>query len=887
MALTVGQKLGPYEIESPAGAGGMGEVYKARDTRLDRTVAIKVLPESTAQNPDLRARFEREAKAISSLNHPHICTLHDIGHQDGVDYLVMEYIEGETLAERLKKGPMDIPEALGIAIEAADALDSAHRQGLIHRDLKPGNIMLTKDGAKLLDFGLAKTQIGAGEGDSFSAITQTTPLTGVGTLIGTIQYMAPEQLEGAEAEKRSDIFAFGVVLYEMIAGQSAFAGKSQASLIAAIIERTPTPITTLKPMAPPGLDRLIQKCLAKDPEARWQSIRDLADELRWIAQSGSQAGIAAPLSARRRFRFRLAWGVAALALLSTAALAFVILTQKDAPDRVRRYTIRPQPDLQSMFWPVISPDGSKLAFQGVDTSMTQSIWIRSLNSLESHRLPGTEGAGRPFWSPDSRYLAFVINNKQIKKILVAGGPPQLIGEAEFVADGTWGTSGNMLLDGRKIDSILQISASGGLTRPVETIYSIDSKNNNYAWPYFLPDGKSFLFTRHRDTRGFSNDFELMVGSVESKETRALVTADSRVVYTTNGYLLYVQENVLLAYAFDASSWELKGEPIPVAENVPSGVFGRAGFSVSDEGTLILDNSSSGDQTELVWVDRSGEIISKVGNPNIYDDIALSPDGKSLAYIVSNSSDESRDLWVHDLKRDIASKLTFGAERIWSPIWSRDAERLYFTRMTSGKYLLWSKASNGAGAENELFDSGVNEGVITDVSSDGKTVCYTSVAPRFDVWLRSLSGGDSARRVTNSDFTEFGGKISPNGRFVAYSSNESGDFKTYVRQVDGGGGKWQISKDVGLYPIWRADGKELYYLAAGRQVMAVEVDIEGALVIGAVEHLFEREVKIGDFRMSPYQVSADGQRFLLNALMSKKEERGFVVIQDWYKELLDR
>jgi len=803
----------------------------------------------------------------------------------------MEYIEGETLSERLKRGAMDVQEALGIAIEAADALDSAHRQGLIHRDLKPGNIMLTKDGAKLLDFGLAKAQFGSGPADH-SAITQTTPLTGAGTLIGTIQYMSPEQLEGSEADNRSDIFAFGVVLYEMIAGQSAFAGKGQASMIAAIIERTPTPITTIKPFVSPALDRLIQKCLAKDPEARWQSIRDLADELRWIAQSGSQAGIAAPLSAKRRLRFRLAWIVAALALISTGVLAFSMFTQEDPPDRVRRFTIPPQSDLRSMNWPMISPDGTQIAFLGRDTSGAESIWIRPLDANVAHPLPGTIGAGRPFWSPDSKYLAFTLKSKQLKKIRVAGGPPQLVGEGDFIADGSWGVGGNILLDGRASDSLQQVSATGGVIKPLTTIYK-GGIQGQASWPYFLSDGKRFLFVSDKDTiqtTGRLRAFVLNVGSNESTDVHRLTTIGSKVAYTSDGYILYVRDNVLLAQEFDENTSELRGEPMPVAENVPANPgSGQAGFSVSNEGTLVFDQSSPSALNELYWLDRTGEIISKVGVSNEYSDLALSPDESTLVYIISNSAENSRDIWSQDLKREISSKLTFSDSPNWNPIWSPDGSNVFFTRGTLPNFTMWSMAADGSGSPEPLFGGDSIPGLFTDISSDGALISYTSLLPTANVWIKSLKNEDSAWQITSSKAQEWGGRISPNGRFVAYVSDETGKNEVYVRQIHGAGGKWQISKNFGIFPIWRADGKELFYLSdVGRnappKLMAVQVQTEPGFVIGKTATLFSNQFNLKFFTFSPYQVSGDGQRILANIMLKKQAENGFVVVQDWYKEL---
>jgi len=485
LALENGAKLGPYEILSPAGAGGMGEVYKARDTRLDRTVAVKVLPDIIAGSADLRSRFDREAKAISSLSHPNICTLYDVGHQEGIDFLVMEYLEGETLAERLKGGPLPIDDLFAFAIQIADALDKAHKIGLVHRDLKPGNIMLTKGGAKLLDFGLARLQASAGPDQAGSGLTVTTPLTGKGTILGTLPYMSPEQLEGKEVDGRSDIFSFGAIMYEMATGKRAFDGKSQASLIASIIKEQPRPITQLEPLAPPMLDRVIRQCLEKEADHRWETAGDLKRALEWIAEGGSQVGIPAVVSTRRKRRERILW-VVTMALAAVAATFGVLEVTRTTPTpKVARWIIPPAAGLTSITWPRLSPDGSTIAFQAVDSSGQSGIYLRPLNSLEPHLLVRIQGEGaRLFWSPDSKQLAFFETN-QLKKVSIAGGLSQIVCEATG-ADGSWGSTGVILFDGGLNDSVRQ---PGPVSCPTANTFCI--------WPTVIRRPRS---TRSRSGR---------------------------------------------------------------------------------------------------------------------------------------------------------------------------------------------------------------------------------------------------------------------------------------------------------------------------------------------------------------------------------------------------
>ncbi|HEY3124597.1 MAG TPA: protein kinase, partial [Thermoanaerobaculia bacterium] len=553
MTLASGSRLGPYELVSAVGAGGMGEVYKARDTRLERTVAVKVLPPHLSASPEARQRFEREAKTISQLSHPHICALYDVGNQDGVEYLVMEYLEGETLAERLVKGPLPSDQTLRHGIEIADALDKAHRQGIVHRDLKPGNVMLTKSGVKLLDFGLAKAVQPVSSASALTSLpTEGPALTAEGTILGTFQYMAPEQLEGREADARTDIFAFGAVLYEMATGQKAFSGRSRASLIGAILKDEPPPISTIQAMAPPTLDRVVRTCLAKDPEDRWQTARDVVLELRWIAE-GSQTGIALPAIAARRSRERVAWILAALFGIGLAlTLPLSLLRRPRGSGEGRALKLSVLPPEKAAFVPgmiALSPDGSRLAFVAGGAEGKNLLWVRPLDSLEARPLPATEGAYAPFWSPDSRFLAFFAEGK-LKKIEASGGPPQLLYTlmSPVGRGGTWNREGVILFAPSPGGPLFRIPDAGGAASPV-TKFDDTRQENSHRWPVFLPDGRHFLYfarSRQKENRA------IFVGSLDSKETRFLMNGTSNVLFApgssggSEGHLLFERDGLLVA-----------------------------------------------------------------------------------------------------------------------------------------------------------------------------------------------------------------------------------------------------------------------------------------------------------------------------------------------------
>ncbi|NIS15619.1 MAG: protein kinase [candidate division Zixibacteria bacterium] len=882
MALDSGRKLGPYEIESAAGAGGMGEVYKARDTRLERTVAIKILPESMAGNPDLRARFDREARAISSLNHPHICTLYDVGHENGTDYLVMEYLEGESLDQRLFNGPLEAKELLEYAIQIADALDKAHRQGLVHRDLKPGNVIITKSGAKLLDFGLVKLSMESGLGGNIHNITQTTPLTGIGTILGTVSYMAPEQLEGQEADNRSDIFSFGAMLYEMATGQKPFEGKSQATMIAAIMERDPRPISEIKPMLPPAINRLVKKCLAKDPDDRWQSAKDLCDELKWIQQSGSRAGIPARVASRRKKRFRLGWTIAGVMTLASIILGAMLVIQPEQEINVRRFRIGDFEHLNNVNWPRISPDGRLLAFRATDSLGNSSIWIRPMNSLNSYPLAGTENAGRPFWSPDSRYLAYFINN-QLRKVPASGGPVQLICETDGY-DGCWGSSGIILFDNSVGDSIRQVPASGGVATAA-TVIDRERGENMHAWPAFLPDGKHFLYLAQVDTTSAAlGDDVVCVGSLDGGFRKELFRVSSRIEYSPAGFILHERQGVLLAHPFDANKLEITGEPIPVAENVGQ-YFNASLFSVSNEGTLVYQTGSDMGMSQLVWFNRGGQPLDTVGNPAPYRDIALSPDESRLAYQLFDIQKMSDDIWVYDLVRDVPTRLTFEESReIW-PVWSPDGMKIIYAELNDGYYRLMERQANGLGEARLLLEAEEGSVGASDWSRDGKTISIFHFLGDGDIWLMNDPDSGKHRVFTDTPHSEARSRISPNGRYIAYQSDESGRSEIYVRELSGQGGKWQVSADGGFQPLWRTDGRELYYSNENWDIMAVSVATDGETFQADIPmKLFNQRYNTAGLRQTRFVASADGQKFLMNVALNKENNAEMAMVLNWDAEL---
>ena len=883
MTLAQGTRLGPYEILAPVGAGGMGEVYRARDTRLERTVAVKVLPAHLSRSEEIRQRFEREARAISSLSHPHICALYDVGNQDGTEYLVMEFLEGETLTDRLSRGPLPSEQVLRYGIDIADALDRAHRQGIVHRDLKPGNVMLTKSGVKLVDFGLARMAASI-PGNSSISILQTQAgmnLTQEGTILGTFQYMSPEQLEGKEADARSDIFAFGAVLYEMATGQKAFSGKSQASLIASILSAEPPAISTIQPMTPPALDRVVKTCLAKDPDDRWQTAHDVMLQLKWIAEGGSQAGVPAPLVARRKSRERLAWAVAAVLALATIALAALeIARPRAASARIVRSSILP-PEKTAFHLisdgagpPALSPDGQQIAFTARDSSGKALLWVRSLDSLAARPLPGTEDAMYPFWSPDGRHIGFFAGSK-LKTIEASGGPALALCDAADGRGGTWNKDGIILFEPHFREPIFRVAATGGKPTPV-TKLDESRRETTHRYPFFLPDGKRFLY--EAASHSVSTDSELhaiYLGSLDGKPPKLVVNARSKPLYAA-GHLLFVRQKTLMAQPFDAKSLTLSGEPFPVVGNVQEDPgFFTAVFTVSDNGVLAYqEGGGSGDQAQLTWFDRSGKKLEAVGPQGNLWNPRISHDGRRAVFTMGDPG----DLWVEDLSRNVPTRLTFDPADDNNAVWSADDSRLLFLSLRSGGGDIYGKPSSGTGADERLVSSASVKDP-SSVSPDGRWLLMSVLNPKtkWDIELLSLPD----RKVTDflkTDFDELQGEFSPDGRWVAYSCNESGRHEVYVQPFPGPGGKWQISSAGGTNPVWRRDGKELFYLASDRKMMSVPVRIGAAFEAESPRPLFDVRVKSDPDRH--FDVTADGQRFLITLPLGDETSPPITLVQNW-------
>jgi serine/threonine protein kinase len=618
MPIQAGSRLGPYELVAPIGAGGMGEVWRGRDTRLDRSVAVKILPASFAQDEQFRVRFEREAKTISSLNHPHICTLFDVGQEGDSQFLVMELLEGESLADRLQKGPLPLEQVVKFGAQVAEALDGAHKQGIVHRDLKPGNVMLTKTGAKLLDFGLARTGAGvAGLSGSTELPTEVKPLTTAGTVIGTFQYMAPEQLEGTEADARTDIFGLGALLYEMATGRRAFEGKSKTSLIAAILSTQPPPISSVQPVMPPALDHVVRRCLEKDPDDRWQSAHDVASELRWIADAGSQAGVPATVTLRRRSRERLAWGLVALLAAATTLLAIVGLRSSGTPVAAFRATLEPPPGTSLIPFDelglALSPEGRRLAFVALAGDGSKQIWIRDLSDMSATPVPETSGAWYPFWSPDGRFLAFFADGK-LKKIDLRGGSPQVIADAPSGRGGSWGPGDVILFAPNITTGIHSIPATGGTPTPVTRF---DSKQDtSHRWPRFLPDGRHFLFHLRVHVAGKPEVGRLMLGSLDSPEVTLLIDDATNAEYVKPGYLVFGRSGSLYAWRFDTGRRRLIGQPTPIVKEKVSFWEPKnlLAFTASDSGTIVYLPEAV-PKTTLQWADASGRSLGTLG-PNL-------------------------------------------------------------------------------------------------------------------------------------------------------------------------------------------------------------------------------------------------------------------------------
>ncbi|MBI2678275.1 MAG: serine/threonine-protein kinase [Candidatus Koribacter versatilis] len=890
MPITTGSKLGPYEIIAAAGAGGMGEVYRAKDTRLDRIVAIKVLPTHLNQDPALKERFEREARAVSALSHPGICVLHDVGSQDGVDFLVMEFLEGETLEKRIEKGPLAAADILRIGTEMANALEKAHRQGIVHRDLKPANIMLTKAGAKLMDFGLAKR----GDPNTLaSALTEMTvsqkKLTSEGAIVGTFQYMAPEQLEGAEADQRTDIFAFGEILYEMAAGQPPFKGKTKASLIASILSSEPPSIASLQPLTPPGLDRIVRICLEKDPDERFQTVHDLKLQLEWLAEGGSLAGVPAPVAHRRKHRETLAWALAAALLAVTAAAGFFLWRLTATPQPVMRATLLP-PEKSNLVAigiggapAVISPDGKMVVYGAMGPDGRTLLWLQRLDATTPQQLPGTEAGAYPFWSPDSRYLGFFTTNA-LKKIDITGGPPQTLCDANQGRGGTW-SKDNVVVFGLREGPLMRVPAAGG--PPVAVTQLNRSQNEGtHRWPLFLPDGKRFLYMAGPNGND-NNRNVIFVGSLDSKETRQVLGASTNVQYA-EGYLLYRRENTLMAQPFDAKKADFTGDPMPLIEHIRfDGSVSRAIFSVSETGILVYQSGLANSGSRLTWFTRAGKSDGVVGDVGLFYNVALSPDGKRVATTLVEGTATATDVWMFDVARNIRTRFSFNPDREFIPVFSPDGKQVvYGDDAGTNGFLVKVRPADGSAPEQALTQTNPQNLAALDWSRDGKYLLCIGRGQgvnsgALDIWAIPMGGDRTPFVVLQDQFSKDSPQFSPDGRWFAYQSNESGRDEVYVAPFPGPGAKFQVSNNGGRLPKWSKDGKELYYISLDQKMMAVPIVLGSASVQpGAPQELFP--VRVPPIR-AVYVVGAD-RRFLINTIGEASDTVPISLFTNWASTL---
>ena len=812
MPLASGTKLGPYEIQSPLGAGGMGEVYRARDTRLDRIVAIKILSTHLSDNPEIKQRFEREARAISSLNHPHICHLYDVGSQDGTDFLVMEFLEGETLFDRLRKGPLPLNELLKIGTEVAEALEVAHRNGIVHRDLKPGNVMLTKTGAKLMDFGLAKpSALGSAPSGSSPVLLSAartldihspmSPLTTAGSVVGTIQYMSPEQLEGLEVDARSDIFALGALLYEMTTGKPAFGGKSQITVASAILEKDPDPISTVNPLSPAALDYLVARCLAKDRQERFQSAHDVRLQLQWISVPVATASVP-PVKQKSS---RLAWILACLLLLM-ALVAAAYLRLATRPVAVVWSSILPPPGTVFVTRgndagpPVLAPDGTRIAFTARDDKGKVLLYVRMLSSVTTQALAGTDGAIYPFWSPDGRTLGFFADHK-LKKIDAAGGPAQNLCDAAAGRGGAWGKDGTIVFAPSQTHGLMKVSASGGEPEPASNLDTSKSKNS-HRWPYFLPDGKHFLYWA-RNSGGVQED-TLYVGTLGSLQPKVLTKSETMAVYAS-GYLLFLRGQTLMAQPFNPRRVEIVGDATPVAEHVASDNNSNIPiFSSSDNGVLLYQARDEVARGNLTWYTRDGKQSSAISQPDDYFSPALSPDGTRLAVAIGNIGQGTADIWIFDLERGTKTRFTFGGADKYHPVWTPDGKTLYYSSNAHGPQHIYAKSVDGSEAERTVVGRGDEMAYPGSISPDGKYLAYVFRSANdgrqnFDLWALPLSGDGKPFPVVQNNFGNGLPAISPDGKRMAYSNTESGRGEIYITAFPGGGTKWQVSTNGGIQP----------------------------------------------------------------------------------------
>jgi eukaryotic-like serine/threonine-protein kinase len=872
MTVATGTRLGPYEIVSQLGAGGMGEVWQARDTRLDRTVAVKILPATLASSAQFRTRFEREARAISQLNHPHICTIHDVGSENGTDYLVMELLEGESLAERIARGPLPLPDVLRYGIQIGEALDRAHRSGIVHRDLKPGNIMITKSGAKLLDFGLAR--ISGGTRSAPDTPTEHMPLTAEGTIIGTFQYMAPEQLAGDEADTRTDIFAFGAVLYEMLTGRRAFQGKTKTSLIGAIVGGAPQRVSEIQPTTPPALEHVIARCLAKEPDDRWQNAHDIAEELRWISEAGSQAGVAVPVMSRRKNREKWLAALAVLLLASTSILGWGLWRQRSRTVPVRRARVVPPPKAQFELDDhhsasvTMSPDGRYLTYAASVFPDPPQLWLHDRQTGESRALGDVHG---PFWSPDGRSLGFY-GQGRLKRVDVSGGPAVSIAESSNGRGASWSADGTIVFEPHWRDALYKVAATGGTPVPL-TKLDESLGETTHRWPWFLPDGRHFLYLAGSHKGGSDSDVNaIYIGSLDSQERTLLLRARSNAIYA-NGHVLFVREGHLMAQPFDARSRKLTGEPFRLIRDVTivPGYF-RAVFAASADGSLLYATGPSRGKRSLRWFDLSGNEISKVLDADLQNEIRISPDGSRATTLMNDPS----DIWIVDLARGTHTRFTSQPMQEYAAVWSPDSSRIAFSHDRNRVAQIVQKPVDGLSGETPVFALPNKDCMPSDWSPDGRNLLvqvFTDDAtePSGDIWVVPMDGSGKPYPFIETEFPEYASAFSPDGRWVAYLSEESGRREVYVVSFPRRDVKKQLTSMGALGVRWVRNGAELRVVTSDLTHLRIAVHGDS---FGVPETLgkIDRSLVNGDY-------SPDGSR-ILTIYEEPFEPEPMTVITNW-------
>ena len=891
-SLTSGTRLGPYEITDAIGAGGMGEVYKARDTRLDRTVAIKILPPHVAADPAFRTRFEREARAISALEHPNICVLHDVGRAGEVEYLVMQYLEGETLASRLSRGPLRLDEAMLYATHIASALDKAHRAGILHRDLKPGNVMLARSGgrdisAKLLDFGLAKlSPVAAVAQGHTQQPTITSPLTGEGSILGTLLYMSPEQLEAREVDSRSDIFSFGAVLYEMVTGAKAFGGASQATIIAAILERDPPPVASSAPLTPPALERVVRKCLAKDPDRRWQSAADLCDELSWIAQSSGVQQQLVPIAGRKRSPVRpltVAAGVLIAALAGTTAWALLTRSGTESASLTRTLGIPVPDDVRLTPGGIaVSPDGKTIVYAasaaGGAVSHRPSVaissgrlYMRRFDASESTGLPGTERARAPFFSPDGLSIGFFTESALVRLSLLGGPPRTIVSVPPVTRGGVWLPDDTIVFAATQSTGLLRIPVAGANPPgnsgyPPLTSPDMAAGEKAHMWPSLLPGGGDILYTIRRGTASNVDDADIAVVNVATAKSRLVLKGAAYARYAPTGHLLFVRAKTLMAVPFDIEKKEVSGTPFPVVEGVASDAWvGGAHYTVAPDGTLLLMRGSFGQtRSSSVWVDRSGKPVpgttfgeNELGKPRI------SPDGQRAVFD-GTSAEGDAEIYMADLVRGTTVRFSADPQDDFDPIWSADGKKVIWTALPPANlpFLVWRNA-DGTGATEPVIRNGQVQ-FAGSVSANGVLAySHATAGKACDIWTVPLTGDRKAQPFIQGPAYEYGPEFSPDGKWIAYVSNEGSDADVYVVPYPGPGGKRRVTTGGAVAPAWSRDGKELFYQTAAG-LMSVPVSVAEDMRFGEPRLLFSGAYVSNSREDGPreYDVAPGSNRFLM-------------------------